>query len=177
MTTKAGVRRRGLARALGAALIAMGCSGGVVLPEQRQPVPGSPAPAPAVGALESRLHDLVNRHRTSRGLARLTWEPRVAELAREHSLAMARGSRGFGHDGFDDRADAISGLLPAGSVAENVAYDGRTGPDLASLVAEGWIASPGHRKNIEGDFTTTGIGAARGAGDVYYFTQIFVKAR
>ena len=45
----------------------------------------------------------------------------------------------------------------------------------ARLVVEGWIASAGHRQNIEGDFTLTGIGAAAGRDGTRYFTQIFVK--
>lgn len=121
------------------------------------------------------MHDLVNRRRSQQGAAPLTWDPRVAEIAREHSRAMARG-RAFGHDGFDARAAAIERILPVRSLAENVAYDSRTDPNLAALVVDGWIASAGHRQNIEGDFDLAGIGAAEGRDGVRYFTQIFVKS-
>lgn len=121
------------------------------------------------------MHELVNQRRDSRGLPSLRWDDRVAAIAREHSQAMASGRRPFSHDGFDARADRIGGFLDARSMAENVAYDSRTGQDLGRQVVAGWIASPGHRQNIEGDFTVTGIGAAEGRDGVSYFTQIFVK--
>jgi uncharacterized protein YkwD len=158
-----------------ALLLFLGCSGGVTLPSTRDPAPADPAPASSENALESQMHELVNRRRTSRGLAPLQWHPRLAEIARGHSRAMAEGRRGFGHDGFDERGSAVGQILSIRAMAENVAYDSRTGPDLAERVLEGWIASSGHRRNIEGDFTVTGIGAARGSDGVRYFTQIFVK--
>ena len=40
-----------------------------------------------------------------------------------------------------------------------------------------WLNSPGHRKNIEGDFTHIGIGVVKNDAGVYYFTQIFLKKR
>ena len=38
----------------------------------------------------------------------------------------------------------------------------------------GWLQSPGHRRNIEGDFDLTGIGIVRVAAGTYFFTQLFV---
>ena len=35
------------------------------------------------------------------------------------------------------------------------------------------LYSPGHRKNMEGQFNLTGIGCARGKDGVFYFTQLF----
>jgi len=40
---------------------------------------------------------------------------------------------------------------------------------------QGWLKSPGHRKNIKGDFDVTGIGVSKNAQGDYYFTQIFIK--
>jgi uncharacterized protein YkwD len=88
---------------------------------------------------------------------------------------MASGNRPFGHDGFEERARAVGALMTVRSMAENVAYDSRDGSRLASQVVEGWIASAGHRENIEGAYTHTGIGVARGRDGVRYFTQIFVQ--
>ena len=41
----------------------------------------------------------------------------------------------------------------------------------------GWINSPGHHKNIVGDFNLTGIGIAKNNEGKYYFNQIFIKTR
>ena len=49
------------------------------------------------------------------------------------------------------------------------------GPMGAREVVDGWLHSPGHRRNIEGDFRLTGIGLAEGSNGMIYFTQIFVR--
>ena len=129
----------------------------------------------SASALESEIHSLINQRRASRGLPALQWDPRIAEVAREHSEAMAAGRRGFGHDGFDARAATIGREMTVRSMAENVAYDSRDGSQLASQVVQGWISSAGHRQNLEGAFTRAGVGVARRADGTRYFTQIFVN--
>ena len=171
--------KRTAARA-GVLLLLSACTNGVTLPATREPVPagGVPsAPAPAGSALERQIHDLVNERRAARGLPALQWDDRVAAVAREHSEAMASRRRPFSHDGFDARAERIGEFLQLRSIAENVAYDSRSGSQLARQVVEGWIASAGHRQNIEGTYTVTGIGAARATDGTSYFTQIFVLTR
>lgn len=168
----------GISAPLVLVLLIAGCSSRLTLAgaDEAPPPSGDPsASAQMAAALERQMHNLVNRHRASRGLAWLRWDDLVAAIARAHSQAMASGRQSFSHDGFDDRAARIRTLLPARSVAENVAYDSRLGPELAQQVVEGWIASPGHRQNIEGAFTVTGIGAAEADDGTRYFTQIFVR--
>ena len=78
----------------------------------------------------------------------------------------------FGHEGFNERIDLIRKHLgPLHVVAENVAE----GPMSAREVVDGWLHSPGHRRNIEGDFRLTGIGVATARNGMIYFTQIFTK--
>ena len=82
------------------------------------------------------------------------------------------GEVAFGHDGFDDRIEVIiqvEGKLRASG--ENVA----SGHMSATEVVEGWLNSPGHRRNIEGIFSHTGIGLARASDGHIYFTQIFYR--
>lgn len=157
-------------------LLAFGCATGGTFSTGGDPLPTDPAPPSLESALESEIHQLVNQHRASRRLPELQSHPRVAELAREHSGAMASRRRPFGHEGFEERSATIAPLLPVQSAAENVAYDSRSGAGLASHVVNGWLASSGHRRNIEGSFTHTGIGVAQGPDGVRYFTQIFVNA-
>lgn len=157
---------------LAAALALAGCApGGVGLP---LPLP-LPAPPPSGGApagLEGEVLALVNRHRAERGLPALRNDARIADVARRHSATMAARRR-LDHDGFDARAAEIGRFLPLAGMAENVALDSR--PDVARSAVQGWIASPGHRANIEGSFRVTGVGIARAADGVWYFTQIFVQ--
>jgi len=38
-----------------------------------------------------------------------------------------------------------------------------------------WLNSSGHKKNIEGNYSHTGVGIAKNQYGTLYFTQIFVK--
>ncbi len=101
---------------------------------------------------------------------------RICEQSRLHSQAMASGQVPFSHNGFEARVKAIGESIPYRSAAENVAYNqGYSNPDQQAV--EGWIKSPGHRKNMEGQFDVTGIGITKNAKGEYYFTQIFIKRR
>lgn len=112
----------------------------------------------------------VNEYRKTKGLAALQMNTVISVAAEGHSKAMADKKIPFGHDGFESRVKAIReqlGLIR--SSAENVAYGNIT----AREVVNGWIKSPGHRKNIEGSFSLTGIGLSRNKTGTIYFTQIF----
>lgn len=87
---------------------------------------------------------------------------------------MASGRTGFSHDGFSDRVQG-SGLTYRGA-AENVAYNQGYSQPVDEAV-KGWINSPGHRQNMEGNYDTAGIGIAQNAKGEYYFTQVFMKTQ
>ncbi len=126
-------------------------------------------------ALETEVHDLINEYRVSQGLSELTYSNSIATIAREHSANMATGAVDFGHDGFSDRltqmAEAFGSVAYAG--AENVAWMTERA-DMAEVAKDGWVASEGHRINIEGNYTYTGVGIAEQDGR-YYFTQLFFQ--
>ena len=71
-----------------------------------------------------------------------------------------------------DRVEALGYRYAA--VAENIA----AGQNSAGEVVEGWMHSPGHRKNIlNSDVTQIGVGHARGGEFGTYWTQVFGKPR
>ena len=85
---------------------------------------------------------------------------------------MASGKTPFGHSGFNDRSAYLNKKMgPITLIAENVA----SGQMSAGEVVDGWLHSPGHRRNIEGNFKFTGIGLARGRNGMIYYTQIFTR--
>lgn len=127
----------------------------------------------ASGALEQAVHERVNAHRQAQRLPPLALDPRISQQARLHSLAMAKGTTPLGHDGFDERVEALRRVMPCRQSAENVAYN-QGHRDPAAETVRGWLASRGHRRNIEGPYELTGIGSARNAQGEVYFTQIFV---
>ena len=121
--------------------------------------------------MESDILKYVNEDRLAHGLSPLQMNQLESSLASKHSLDMSVGKVKFGHDGFNARAKTIQKALGSTEVGENVAEGSMT----AREVVDGWLHSPGHKKNIEGNFTLTGIGyASNKKGDIY-FTQIFSR--
>ena len=113
----------------------------------------------------------VNEDRKQHGLALLQFNAMESSLALKHSQDMATGRVKFGHDGFNSRAIAIQKELGGSEIGENVA----SGLMTAREVVDGWLKSPGHKKNIEGNFILTGIGYARNKKGELFFTQIFSR--
>ncbi|MEZ4877319.1 MAG: CAP domain-containing protein [Flavobacterium sp.] len=76
------------------------------------------------------------------------------------------------HDYFQERSSNLIQVLGAERVAENVAYNYNT-PESAFAA---WKNSPGHRANIEGDFTHFGISVTIDpeTGRKFY-TNMFIK--
>lgn len=126
-----------------------------------------------IAALEQSAFEQVNQYRASLNLAPLKLNPRISEQARIHSENMAGSIVPFSHDGFESRIKALKSEIAYGSAAENVAYNlGYAAP--VTQAVRGWINSPGHRKNMLGNYNLTGIGVAKNQKEEYYLTQIFI---
>jgi len=121
--------------------------------------------------MESDILKYVNEDRIAHGLSPLHMNQLESSLAAKHSHDMSVGKVKFGHDGFNTRAKTIQKELGSIEVGENVAEGSMT----AREVVDGWLHSPGHKKNIEGNFTLTGIGYATSKKGDIYFTQIFSR--
>ena len=125
-----------------------------------------------LATLNADILTLINQHRKSVGLNELQVIDIANAEAKQHSADMVNGSTAFGHDGFESRiADIrkVTGFISG--AAENVAYGNLT----AAEVVDGWLHSPGHKKNIEGAYNLTGIGTVQREDGVIFFTQIFIK--
>lgn len=128
--------------------------------------------ATSLQSLETSVFNQINNYRKSKGLPALTNNSYMTQVARGHSYNMASGKVKFGHDGFHDRATLIKqNTGQKGAVAENVAHNYGY-KDPATKAVNDWIKSDGHRKNIVGNYKTTGIGIAYNSGH-YYLTQVF----
>lgn len=160
-----------IAVCLANALALAGCPRGDAA-SPRTGAPRAARPDAKSTAVERDVLELVNRHRRARRLPPLAADARIAAEARRHSAAMAAG-RGLGHAGFDDRVAALRRLMPVRQSAENVAFN-RGHRDPAAEAVRGWLASRGHRRNIEGPYELTGVGVATNAKGEVYFTQLFV---
>jgi uncharacterized protein YkwD len=90
--------------------------------------------------------DYTNHHRAEMKLSPLRWNDLIAKVAAEHAEDMASGAAPFSHDGFDARTRRFPSHRTAG---ENLAMN-KGMADVARAAVDGWIKSPGHRKNLEG---------------------------
>jgi uncharacterized protein YkwD len=135
------------------------------------------APDPSWGTnrpdLAQRVVELVNKHRAGKGLRPFAVSAPLTAAAEWKSLHMA----GLGYFAHDDPApvsrSAFQRTQDCGyrgtTWAENIAY----GYPTAEAVVAGWLASPGHRANIErASLTAIGVGAGSRGGRLYW-TQSF----
>lgn len=132
----------------------------------------SAAPSFSAATMNRDILYHVNEYRKRKGLGALKFVEVANEQAAIHSKNMALKKASFSHDGFEQRIAVVSKTI--GTVmgaAENLAY----GELSAEAVVKGWINSPGHKKNIEGNYTLTGIGTYQDAKGVIYFTQLFMR--
>lgn len=125
-------------------------------------------------SLEAQVVSLTNEARVQAGCRKLIVDVKLTKAARGFSKDMA--DKGFfSHTGADG-SNFVQRAKRAGFVrtamGENIAW----GYKDAQGVVKGWMNSPGHRKNILNcKSTLIGVGAARNAKGVVYWTQEFGK--
>ena len=125
--------------------------------------------------VQKSILDDINSYRVKHGLSQLKINAEISLEAKKHSQDMALNVVPFGHKLIKERMHRLFGEFkrPRG-IAENVAYtsSGRGADELVRL----WLNSPGHRRNIEGNYNLTGIGVVRDKDGGVYATQIFLRA-
>ena len=134
--------------------------------------------------LERRIFQLTNDARRKNGLPSLDWDNSLAVKAREKSDDMLTNNY-FSHSSPDGKTlkDRFQDEKPASirnisRIGENIYMGARLdfSTDIktqARLIVDGWMTSPGHRRNIlDPNYTRLGVGV--GAKDkMCYATQIF----
>ena len=127
---------------------------------------------PGAAALRAAVLDLVNSERAGRGLAPLRMAPALQQAAQSHACDSAGRNR-MGHDGSDGSTLANRAKREGyryRELAENVAQ----GYPNASAVMQGWMGSPGHRRNIlSSGLREAGLGIAVGGnGDLHWVLNL-----
>jgi uncharacterized protein YkwD len=137
-----------------------------------------------LASLEERLVELTNRRRAAAGVAPLEADPGLERVARAHALDMlARDYMDHVDPEGRDVGDRVAILHRRfiGGTGENLAEHRGIGvaqladqaAPLAVKIVDGWMGSPGHRKNIlEPDYTHLGLAAA-GEGERLVIVQVF----
>jgi len=114
---------------------------------------------------ERQLFEALNRERSAQGLSALRWDASLFKAARLHALRMADLNM-LEHQ-LPSESNLEGRLAEAGAhfsvIAENIAI----GPNPQSI-HNGWMDSPGHRKNIlDPRLTSVGIAAVHGPGGLF----------
>jgi uncharacterized protein YkwD len=166
----------------------------------REAVKTRPKPKIIVADLERKMHALVNKERRKQGLQSLEWDDALARIAGNHSRDMAKRNyvdhyspegRDFSYryrqEGFSCAVRegrtihmgaeniALNYLYGSVTTVNNVAfYDWNSEDAIAETTVQGWMNSPGHRKNILTPyFKSEGIGVVISPDDKVYITQNF----
>jgi uncharacterized protein YkwD len=134
--------------------------------------------------LERRIFQLTNEARHKDGLPSLDWDSSLAVKAREKSDDMLKNEY-FSHTSPDGKTlkDRLQEEKPASirnisRIGENIYVGARLdySTDIktqARLIVDGWMTSPGHRRNIlDPQYTDLGVGVAA-RDKKCYATQVF----
>jgi len=114
----------------------------------------------------------INEYRQHHGLSKLAMNHDIVIQAKQHSLDMANHRMSFGHKDFAKRiAKLHTQIKNSGAGSENVAYNYKS----AQEVVKQWLRSPGHKRNIVGNYNLTGVGVVRDKQGKLYYTQIFLQ--
>ena len=127
---------------------------------------------------EKYLTSYVNAERTERGLKALKRWSKIDKVAKSWSKKQAASGKMRHNPRYTDQIDDVKRWR---NVGENVAWSSSTARSatelkkLARRTVEGWMNSPGHRKNIlSTKFTHVGTGSwVSGSG--WYSTQNFAR--
>ena len=157
-------------------------------------------PILSIASLEKAIHVLINKERQANGLSPLVWDEVLSEIARNHSSDMSN-RKYFDHfspEGHDyvyryEQEGYQCAVVEGRTIhmgAENIAlnhlydsvititgeayYNWNSQEDLEKTTVQGWMRSPGHRKNILTPyFRKEGIGVVISPDDKVYITQNF----
>jgi uncharacterized protein YkwD len=126
---------------------------------------------------EKLVVNLTNEFRTREGRGTLILAPKLDETAQDFAEFMARTDK-YGHaaDGKQPAARAKQHGYDPCIVAENIAYQYRSAgfstQELAHGFVQGWMDSPGHRKNmLDADVTETAVAIAQSGKSGYYYAS------
>lgn len=115
-----------------------------------------------------------NIYRKSQKRRTLQVKSALNRIAQKHSDDMAAGRVDFSHAGFQNRFNAVKKYanFPV-SVAENL-YATTDPRGVGEESVKAWILSPGHKKNLRGNFIYSGIGVSKSSSGEYFVVQLYV---
>ena len=118
--------------------------------------------------------ELTNIFRAKNKLPPLKWDDSIWRISYTHSKNMGDKKVPFGHKGFNERIRKFPFHYTL--ACENVFMcQGYSQYSIAENGVEGWINSPGHRKNLLSNTTHCAIATYRNSSGAFYLTQMFAR--
>ncbi len=128
----------------------------------------------SVSSYEKQVVDLVNAERAKAGVAPLTLDSSISNVARTKSQDMATNNY-FAHQSptYGSAGNMLTKFgIKYTAWGENIA----SGQKTPQQVVTAWMNSEGHRANIlSSTYTKIGVGYATNSKGVPYWTQMFVR--
>jgi uncharacterized protein YkwD len=146
--------------------------------------PFRPETSPDLDEVRQMIVERTNEFRESKDRESVTTDDTLHETAKSFAEYMAKHDR-YGHRA-DDRTPSERARAQEYDfclVSENIAYQfsttGFTTSELAKRFVEGWIDSPGHRRNmLRKEVVETGVGLARSEWTgIVYAVQMFGRPK
>jgi uncharacterized protein YkwD len=132
--------------------------------------------------LERAIFRFTNEVRQRNGVSPLSWDNSLRDVARGHSADMLVRNY-FSHNTPEGRSPheriRAGCRFPVTMTGENIWMGSGYAPgdarQMARLIVDNWMSSPGHRKNLlHPDYTDIGVGVAARGREVRA-TQVFVR--
>lgn len=123
-------------------------------------------------SVEEQVLEGINRFRRSQSKPAFRRSAELERLARHHAQEMMKAQK-MSHDGFHLRMGAAETYYGIGQLRENIYRSkGFAKSQIPQSVVQGWIDSPGHRKNLLASNSVCGIGVTVGADGQVYAAQL-----
>lgn len=120
-------------------------------------------------ASETKMFELVNKERITRGIQNLTWDLKLVTIARNYGKLMWNDHY-FGH--YDPQGHDVGDRLQASGISYQIAGENLALAPTVEIAHTGLMNSPGHRANIlEVRFNRIGVGVI----DNGFYGKIFVQ--
>jgi uncharacterized protein YkwD len=165
-------------------LFVPGEPGSVERPRSAEGAPPRPAASAVLSdaRFRSEILEEVNVARRSSGAPLLLEDAALAAAASDFALELARRRRLSHQSDRPGRRTMAERLDSAGAAnwiaaGENLAAVHSAEPRLVETIVQGWLDSPGHRRNLlEPTYSRAGTGVARGADGYWYIAQVYVRS-
>lgn len=129
--------------------------------------------------IKDQILELVNNYRFKKNKKILTYNSKIEEIAKNHSINMCNKKIKVNHTGFKDRLTKISNynIEPSKHSCENIiVIQPLTEVSCAKRSLQEWIKSKKHRNALVSKTTLTGIGISsliNNNKEILFITQIF----